>query len=152
MTASPEDFAAEAEKLAGRAFDPEALFVLRLAAHLGAETSRADGSPPAHWMAVVAAMLIAPDPASRWLQWGARQGLLTSDGLVPPAPARAAALAAARKGTDPQRAPDGWFTQSTGQQLPNVGTLVAVPTSSDPALVQSVHLLASFLLFPVGNH
>ena len=113
------------------------------------------------------AALLAPDPASRWLQ--AKRADFDLDELLPAPPARLTALRAASDGQAPVDAlgttssgqtPD-FFTSSVTAQLQAAGALAAPvhgaqggnpPTPNSPTTVHALHIVGSMILQPVGDH
>jgi len=109
---APKDAADVAASIIGKTLSDDAVFRLRLAVYLGAARAKERNIPLvayASWRNLMGAALLAPDPASRWLQ--AKRADFDLDELLPAPPARLTALRAASDGQarlmrSSQRRPD----------------------------------------------
>jgi len=167
---APKDAADVAASIIGRRLSDDAVFLLRLAVYLGAARAKERNIPLvayASWRNLMGAALLAPDPASRWLQ--AKRADFDLDELLPALPARLTALRAASDGQAPVDAlgttssgqtPD-FYTSSVTAQLQAAAALAApvygaqggsAPTPNSPTTVHALHIVGSMILQPVGDH
>ena len=157
-----EEFARQVAKLAGCPPGAETLALLHVATWLGAATAAERNlrhEAPAHWRSLLAAALLAPDPASRWLQ-GMRHAFDLGE-LWPTPAARAEALRRRDGPAPPAGSEQAWFSPSVVEQLRIAGEMAApAPTagaeaSNGPApdrRLLPMHLIGATLLRPAGRH
>jgi len=160
--AAPEDLIAFVERDIGKTLSEDARFLLRLAVNLGiarANERNISLGVCASWINLLGAALLARDPTSRWLQ--EKRDAFDVDEVLPGSPARARAiqLAAGQKDASndlPGGDRPAFLSTSAIDQLKTAASIVA-PALGDPptasaGTLQALHIIASLILLPVGDH
>jgi hypothetical protein len=160
------DWIALVERDIDKSLSEDARLFLRLAISLGIARGKEKNlklSVLASWNNLVGAALLAPDPASRWLQQMSEA--FDTNELLPSRPAQELAKKLANEGKDASNDSDlngslQFFSASALDQLKAAASTTVPEVSVQPnitappsiGVVRTLHIIASIILQPTGAH
>lgn len=166
QTLPREDLVASVARDIGKSLSVDARYLLRLAVNLGLARAKEKDIKVdvcASWMNLVGAALLAPDPASRWLQ--RVKELFDTNDILPSRQAQLRAIKLAEEekdsSSDPELRPSlPFFSSSVKMQLQaaaSIGASTASNVTASPAPspteeMDVLHIVASVIIQPVGDH